>query len=214
MRRQAILTARYVAKKKGLPLPELPPLPPCIYRGTCVTCGVEVIRKKADGRTDRCNRCRKIELSVVEHANRRAKRARNPKVYSGVCKTCKAIVTRKKSDGRIDRCDVCRDRQLKKDGYDTEKQRLLSLEWSTKNRVKSNEIKQRWVKLNREKRRKAANDWHKNNRAASVAAFARYRARKLKREPPWADRAAIAAFYQIARRAAPVSVLRWIMCYR
>jgi hypothetical protein len=71
--RQAILVARSVARKKGLPLPELPPLPPRIYTGTCMTCGSQITRKKADGSLTRCNACRDAVLSRRDHSSRRTK---------------------------------------------------------------------------------------------------------------------------------------------
>lgn len=74
--RQAIASARCVARKLGLPLPALPPRTPPIYRGNCKTCDVEVIRKKADGRTDRCNKCRSLELNRIERVARRDREAK------------------------------------------------------------------------------------------------------------------------------------------
>lgn len=74
--RSAICQARSKAKKLGLPLPNLPPLPLREYRGNCGECGVVVVRVKADARTDRCNKCRDKALGDLERVSRRDREAR------------------------------------------------------------------------------------------------------------------------------------------
>jgi len=74
--RQAISTARSKARKLGLPIPPLPAKELVRYHGNCVTCSVEVVRVKSDGRTDRCNACRNNALSRLDHARRRSREAR------------------------------------------------------------------------------------------------------------------------------------------
>lgn len=168
--RQAKLVARYRAKKLGLPLPELPPIARPVYHGVCASCGVEVTRFKSNGRIDRCNKCRKRELSIVEHANRRAKRAASPKVYTGTCTTCGAFVTRKKSDGRTDRCDTCRAREL----------HARRLERNPDARRADAERLKAWTTKHPEARRLSR--------------------RVKRAIPPWTDKKAVRAFYTIARR--------------
>lgn len=64
-----------------------------IYKGTCARCGVEVIRFKADGVTDRCDRCRnqdmyklarskRPDLGKVAYAKRREKSIAEAKAWA------------------------------------------------------------------------------------------------------------------------------------
>jgi hypothetical protein len=210
--RQALRVRRHRAKKLGLIAPGLPPLAPPIYKGKCRTCGAEVVRKKADGRTDRCNGCRRKEHRSLEYAKRRiVRKAAGPATYKGLCTACGVEVIRRKSDGRIDRCDGCRSKEYWK---------LHGDKWKPNARARARqrhkltyqakkEAGELWPQKNLARRRQHANNWHKRNRAASSAAYYKYMTAKIKRIPPWSDLKAIKCFYEIARRVTQCTGIRF-----
>jgi hypothetical protein len=206
--RRRLAVKRHRAKKFGLPIPAFPSLAQPLYRGNCKTCGVEVVRKKADGRTDRCNSCRRKEHRQLEYAKRNELRAARGKlVYTGTCNSCGALVTRFKSDGVIDRCETCRfkDKYQAIKAVDPE----IGKRAYRKRREKNLAAAKKWAQENREKRREIANNWHKRHRDKSCAAFYKYRAAKHNRIPAWADLNAIKAFYEIARRVTQCTGIRF-----
>lgn len=210
--RYRIAVRRHRARSLGLPVPEMPPLERPVYKGICTTCGVEVIRKKSDGRTDRCNKCCKREHRQIEYAKRReARMDRGPLIYHGVCSDCGASVARRKNDGRTDRCDDCRTKYYYRAHKERRRPReILRLrEYHKRTYEKKKLAGELWPQRNVERRRHHANIWHKRNRAASVELSARYRASKMQRIPPWADIEAVKCFYEIARRVTKCTGIRF-----
>lgn len=206
--RYRIAVRRHRAKLLGLPIPEMPAKDKPIYKGNCNTCGVEVTRKKADGRIDRCNKCRRREHRLLEYAKRRERTASRGKlVYIGNCAQCGGAVTRYKSDGMTERCDKCRDKDMYK--LARAKHPDLGKRAYAKRREKSIAEAKAWAQKNRAKRRKIANAWHKRHRDKSSAAYYKYMAAKMQRIPPWADLEAIKMFYTIARRVTECTGIRF-----
>lgn len=210
--RQALRVRRWYARKNGLPVPCLPSIVKPIYKGNCKTCGAEVVRKKADGRTDRCNGCRRKEHRQIEYAKRSiARKAKGRAIYTGSCTGCGITVTRYKDDGRTDRCDSCRSKE-----YWQQHGEKWKIKANARARQRHRETYQQkkaagelWQQKNLARRRKHATSWHKRHRDKSSAAFMKYMAAKLHRIPPWADMQAIKMFYEIARRVTQCTGIRF-----
>jgi hypothetical protein len=210
--RRRLAVKRCRAKKLGLPLPELPPKERPVYRGNCKACGLEVIRKKADGRTDRCNGCRRKEHRQLEYAKRSiVRKAKGRAIYSGTCKGCGVTVTRYKDDGRTDRCDPCRSKEYWQQHGEKWKvgQRHRARERHRQTYQQKKEAGELWAQKNLARRRKHAAGWHKRHRDKSSAAYMKYHAAKMHRIPPWADMQAIKMFYEIARRVTQCTGIRF-----
>jgi hypothetical protein len=103
--------------------------------------------------------------------------------------------------------------QILRDNFQKNKEAKCeySRKWSAENRERKNAVRKKWRDTpdRRVQESKAASEWAKKNPGRSAANHAARYARKLKATPPWADKAAIAAMYELAASKKMETGIEW-----